>query len=738
MEKSLRNVHVLLVHGVGRHSRLSALLRAYQAFRSNLNSAEAPTTGEDPIPDWSLAAFSEDATTPYVKLSPKPGQPSLPEAVLLYEVNYSNLAGVIRDNQPLDITRLFVGLDLAVNVARSNLRAHLRRPLSESQPETAGLERFAPDNAVLAHQLQKLTGVFVAATVPILGLPSLLLRNYTETFVTHFTRFFEDVATFTLDKNGEKLISAHVDRTIENIVKSGDFNAERDELVIVAHSLGTIVIHNYLLRHWSGKQRVKGKELDDPLPVPARLLTFGSPIGLICWMWLFLDYPGLKFDLERPTGRNYFSWDPQPGTASPKHEIQWINVVNHLDPIATAFPLDYVDLTRPAGKELAGLERGRVEHRYIKTGGAFSAASAHTAYFPNRTFREILGRTVRLRRGDPLEQTKLKMVSVEEHWANTMRDLMRLRTGLWFLGAVFIGIYLIGIALAYDEPVALLLLPLYAWPPATIAVLAFFQRLTFGGPTKRTGVEQMKALPWRDLASLPYRLRRLFGLGRTDPSPMAARPNAALRWLALFVAFVPTALAMAAPIVLAQQQIGGGSGILDLIADHPFAASFMVLVFFVYLVSFALSEFLAHWRVLVLELSKHRYPERHPSISLKSWPIYVFLSWALIFLAAWGTARLFVCWGDYGWVGSIFCHAQWGTFTILLGAAYALGFLVGDVFETGADPSGRQRFRRIRKTWNGYRSLKGTDFAHATVSPLLLLLFLLAFGWIVLFSGIRF
>ena len=56
--------------------------------------------------------------------------------------------------------------------------------------------------------------VFVAATVPVLGLPSLLLRNYTQTIIAVSSRFFEDVATFALDKNGEQLISAHIDRTV--------------------------------------------------------------------------------------------------------------------------------------------------------------------------------------------------------------------------------------------------------------------------------------------------------------------------------------------------------------------------------------------------------------------------------------------------------------------------------------------------------------------------------------------
>src|SRR5262245_2465157 len=172
-------MHLLMVHGVGRHDPLSSLLQVYQTFRSNLRSAEAPILFEDRIPDWRLDDVNEDGEPPYVKLTPRfPAEGEEIDEVYVYEVNYSSLAGVIRKNHPLDLTRLFVGFDLAVAISRRSLKA-------------AGASTRAVEAAGLARILQRVSTVFAAATVPILGLPSLLLRNYTETVVATFTRFFE-------------------------------------------------------------------------------------------------------------------------------------------------------------------------------------------------------------------------------------------------------------------------------------------------------------------------------------------------------------------------------------------------------------------------------------------------------------------------------------------------------------------------------------------------------------------
>ena len=315
----LSTVHLLTVHGVGGHDHLSNLLRTYQSFRANLTSVEAPVIGEDQIPAWRLTRFEEGATPPFLRLEPRVEPPAGGVgAVCMYEVNYSGFAAVIRRNQPIDLTDLFLGLDLAVCAARQ-------------RPRTAAAAPFGANNAELAHCLQRVAGVLTAGTVPIIGLPAIVFRNYIGTFIATFTRFFEDIATFVLDKNGEQLISAHLDRTMATI--SAAMN-EGDRLVVSAHSLGSVVVHNYLVRQWTA----------GPGPVPDTVVTFGSPIGLLMWIWLFLDFDNMDFQ-KRISTDPYFCWNPVSGGTAARKPLSWINVVNCVDPIATAFPVAALDLS---------------------------------------------------------------------------------------------------------------------------------------------------------------------------------------------------------------------------------------------------------------------------------------------------------------------------------------------------------------------------------------------------------
>lgn len=578
--KRPRNVHLLFVHGVGRHSRLSSLLQAYQAIRSNLRGAEAPMTGEDPIPNWRLEEFRDNGATPFLKLTPRGPQPGPTDGVYFYEVNYSALAGVIRENQPLDVTHLFVGLDLAANVARTRLAAH-----PPMLPQRNG---FDADHQGLARHFQRLTGVFVAATIPVLGLPSLILRKYTQTFVSTFIRFFEDVATFALDKNGEKLISAHVDHTVDTIraaFKPGDTEHADDVFVIAAHSLGTVVVHSYLIRQWA-----KGGT-----HIPDNLLTFGSPIGFVCWVWLFLDYPRMDFRPDEPAGNNYFCWTPETGD-SPAKMLQWINVVNYLDPIATAFPTGYIDLGRSARDIGSMLRGGRVEHRAIRTGGMASVGAAHTQYFDDRPgFLEMLGRLAQLRSGDPLGA----IPPIDSaHWHALDADLLRLRWWSWGIGTACVIAYISALAWTYDTPWIGWLTLLYLWPQLTIGVLAFSQRLVYGGPTKRTYVERIQSLPWLDIAAFPYRLRRWLRLGRTNPLPMAAGPGWLEKSFKSLLSFVPVLLGMALPLCLAQQLSGQPRDDWEWLSTLAWGSS-LFIAYFLYLMLFAVSELLDCWRNMV-------------------------------------------------------------------------------------------------------------------------------------------
>jgi hypothetical protein len=588
------SVHILFVHGVGQHSPLSSLLRAYQSLRSDLRSPEAPIVWEDPIPDWRLADFDDLGPPPFLKLVPRyPGKQLGPDNVYLYEANYSALAGVIRANQPLDITRLFVGFDLAVNVARERLRKEIRK----EKRAAAELSKHAE----IGTHVQKLADVLVAATVPILGIPSLIFRNYTSSWVAIFTRFFEDIATFAMDKNGEQLISQHVDRTVRNIVDSNRFLRAKpedpgDTFVIAAHSLGTIVTHNFLLRHWSSGGPV----------VPRKLLTYGSPIGLVCWVWRFLDFPRLKFNAaaDQATGDEYFCWTPEPAPKAPLAPIEWINVINHLDPIASAFPIQDISLAMPAGEIQRSLLNKTLTHHYIKTGIAFSLGSAHTNYFDDRQgFVDILGRLAGLVPDAPPRPAS-REPSV--HWQQMRSDLLWMRWVLWACGLVAIGVYFGWLSSLYGAPVPWLLVGLYVWPPATIAVLAFFQKLIFGGPTKRTRPKTLKQLRWADWWAFPYRLRQIATVGNSESSVAARRANAIAKLSGLFLAFLPTIIAMALPVLWWRFVRRQGAGLGWFVMDHPGKAFVLAGAFMVYTMAFAGSEFARHWRNLLCVLTAER------------------------------------------------------------------------------------------------------------------------------------
>jgi hypothetical protein len=602
--KAPGSVHILFVHGVGQHSRLSSLLQAYQSVRSNVRSPEAPGGYEDPIPNWKLDDFNDGASPPYVKLrNPVPG--ATPSDLYFYEINYSQLAGVVRANHPIDLTRLFVGFDQAVNWSRTRLVNDIREP-NELQRR----------NIAMAGVLQKLSGVFVAATVPILGLPSVLLRNYTRTFVGTFTRFFEDVVTFAMDSNGGQLISAHMDRTVADILGSPAFADGQGEghgenlFVIAAHSLGTVVAHNYLVRQW----QANGKNL------PAEFLTFGSPIGLVCWLWLFLDFPKMDYTFTEDAKPEdwpdrYFSWEPNKTSPDDRSAFRWINVINHLDPIATAFPIGYADLSIMGRQMEAFLQDGDITHRYIKTGGLASAGATHSQYFDDRkeeaSFIEILLRIARVRSGDPAAVDTGRTPG--RHWIDMDIDLMRLRVVTALGGFALVCIYLAAIAGEFDTNAPWALLLVYAWPGVTLGALAFWQRLIYGGSTKRTSEDRIGELRWRDLSAVPYLLRHTFSRGGTRKDPVteakeraaAAGPGRIARFLTFLFEFGPTAIGMLAPIFVAHWFAGRGWNPFPHIWEQRGPFVLLAVVFILYLMCFAVSQFFAHWRAAILAV----YPE---------------------------------------------------------------------------------------------------------------------------------
>jgi len=533
---------------------------------------------EDPIPDWRLAEFDDTGPPRYLKLLPRyPGLQLGPDSVYLYEVNYSALAGVIRANQPLDVTQLSVGLDLAVNVAMERLRAELKYP--NAGPELR-------QSASIAQQVQRLADVLVAATVPALGIPAFVFRTFTRSLVGAYIRFFEDIATFALDKNGEQLISKHVDRTVQDIVESKRFQQAKDgqpgdTFVIVAHSLGTLVIHNFLLRHWAAN----GPE------IPQRLLTYGSPIGSVCWLWRFLDFPKLQFttDPDKRTGDEYFCWKPEEAPRGPLRPLAWLNVINFLDPIATAFPMQDVNLAMDVPDIAAALVGGQLTHHYMRRG---SFLSAHTNYMDDR--RGFLNRIARAAELVPDEPPRPASRNPTEHWREVKRVLLIARWSLWAVGLCAIAGYLWWLSELYGAYVPWFVVVLYLWPPVTIGYLAFCQKLLFGAPTKRSRVELVKTLRWWRWRALPYRLRLAVW-----PPKVAARFRIVRQIFgfapALMFGFVPTIVAMSLPVFW-WSHIHRGPGLFGFVLRENYRLLGLLALFMIYAIAFALSEFIRHWR----------------------------------------------------------------------------------------------------------------------------------------------
>jgi hypothetical protein len=568
-----------MVHGVGLHHHLSALLRAYQSLRANVASFEAPLLFEDLIPGWKLADFDEAASPPFLKLEPrvetKPGEVG---AIYLYEVNYSAFAGVVRRNHAIDMTRLFAGFDLAICSARQHL-AQAKTPTSV----------LGGDSQQLAKCLQRFSGILTAATVPILGLPSILLRNYTETFVATFTRFFEDIATFALDKNGEQLISAHLDRVVDNIKQR---SSEGDRFVVAAHSLGSVVVHNFVVRRWQTKPRT----------VPDLVVTFGSPIGLLSWTWLFLDYPEMRFNPKDPIGSHYFCWTPVSSRPAAREPLSWINVVNCLDPIATAFPIAATDLSAAVPDISPALKDGQVATRYFGRTQITQIGASHSEYVNDREgFLQILLRGAGFKSGNPEDVPGIR--TAEENWNATHTVLEWVQPLLLVFAALLAAGYFIAVARAFDEWRTLYILPVFLFPRLTIGVLTFFQRLLLGGPTKRIAKERISTLRWLG-ASFPHRLRNLLtgvvGLGR-DVNPLARSPGAFIRLVVAAVSFAPSLVAIAIPPLFAWWLSGRRPVLYFGIGT---TVTIVLLGSFLYVIACAGHELISTWRQVLWTLAK--------------------------------------------------------------------------------------------------------------------------------------
>jgi hypothetical protein len=375
-------------------------------------------------------------------------------------------------------------------------------------------------------------------TVPVVGLPALAFKNYLGTFIAVFTRFFDDVATFVLDKNGERLIAAHLDRTLGTIASE---MRPGDRLIIAAHSLGSVVTHNYVVRKWAARSA----------PFPHTLITFGSPIGLLSWVWLYLDFEDMDF-ARRISADTYFCWDPVSATpGAPRAPLSWLNVVNCVDPIATAFPVDTVDLSATPAQVATGLDGGTVAHRFHGDASFTAIGASHTRYIHDKDgFLQILLRASGLAVGSASAVADARPRA--GNWQRGTRLLAIGRTALWLLAVACVSGYCALVAWRFDDWRLVWLAILFGWPSLTIGVLAFWQRLLLGGPTKRVTPSLIRTLHMTDIVSFPYRVRervRRAVLGDREVDAMAPSAGYLTRVAAQALASLPTLALMTLPIV---------------------------------------------------------------------------------------------------------------------------------------------------------------------------------------------
>jgi len=263
-----------------------------------------------------------------------------------------------------------------------------------------------------------------------------------------------------------------------------------------------------------------------------------------------LDFRNMDFRDQIADGDHYFCWNPVSNGKTGRKVLSWINVVNCVDPIATAFPVAALDLSVSTAEIASGLKDGGIVHRFFGPAKATSVGEAHTEYFNDKEgFLAILLRAAGLAPGLPEHVPSTR--SAKDHWIATQSVLHTAQWGLLGLALVAITAYCGIVAYRFNDVRTLWLVPIFAWPALTIGVLAFFQRLMLGGPTKRITTELIRELKLWDGASFPYRVREAvrFLLGRSrDVDPMAPSPGSLVRLTVNAVSLIPALVAMSIPI----------------------------------------------------------------------------------------------------------------------------------------------------------------------------------------------
>jgi hypothetical protein len=316
---------------------------------------------------------------------------------------------------------------------------------------------------------------------------------------------------------------------------------------------------------------------------------------LITWLWLFLDFPGFEVRFDQEFGENFFCWRPQDNRLKRAPQpLRWINVLNRLDPIATAFGVHAADLTRTDAQIGGALRDGRILHRYCGESRLSATGAAHADYLHDRgAFIRILLSACALRKEDP---ATVPGAPAATHWRETLRILKRARAAAWIVAIIAAAAYCGIVAWTFDDWRLTGLVPLFALPPLTIAGVAFFQRLMFGGATKRIPPGRIAGLPWLDVPSMPYRLRLWFSRRDVDPE----EPRQPIRTgLMKILSFLPTLLAMLVPVAIASM-VTGKPATPRLGAFGWYVTG--LAIFAVYLIMCAAFELIAAWRAVLEEL----------------------------------------------------------------------------------------------------------------------------------------
>ena len=118
--------------------------------------------------------------------------------------------------------------------------------------------------------------------------------------------------------------------------------------------------------------------------------------------------------------------------------------------------------------------------------------------------------------------------------------------------------------------------------------------------------------------------------------------------------------------------------------------------------------------------------------------LYAAVSLGLLALMAYAMLRVGLCWGRYGFWGTLLCKMH---YIVVATAILGIAVLVVQILELGRLHRARfagQRFIRSRAAWHGYQQLGGAEATHVSVSASLILLFVAGCVALLVFAPVLF